>query len=229
MACFENQSSERVRFKKRSTATYKNSSWSFFFKWTLSLDRFLKLVFVPDRFFIGEIVMVPTRRPYPNRVGWTEYDLIFWKLIIEFIKYRMISLSATRCHLGQVIGLVTNRLHRQAEASGWRLSNFCLGLVSANYYSVLRRSGRVTGRRRSVLLPPAGGRTGCQSAGASAGKAGHRCPAIHRRLGCLRELSRWCCRWLGAELVPQIRCNVNILSLTAQSPLFTRNRCCHFN
>jgi len=31
-ACFKNQSSERVRLKKRLTAFYKNSSWSFFFR-----------------------------------------------------------------------------------------------------------------------------------------------------------------------------------------------------
>ena len=39
-ACFKNQSSETVRFKKRSTAMYKNSSWSFFqminaFTWSI--------------------------------------------------------------------------------------------------------------------------------------------------------------------------------------------------
>ena len=42
--CFKNQSSKRVRFTKRLTAMYEESSWSFF-KWTLLLDLFLKLAF----------------------------------------------------------------------------------------------------------------------------------------------------------------------------------------
>ena len=54
--CFKNSSVERVglRFKKRSTAMYKNITWSVFqmniFKWTS-----LKSAFVPDRFFIAGI------------------------------------------------------------------------------------------------------------------------------------------------------------------------------
>jgi len=39
-ACFKNQWSERVRFKKRSTAMFKNSSWSFF-----QMNAFIRSIF----------------------------------------------------------------------------------------------------------------------------------------------------------------------------------------
>ena len=44
-ACFKNRSSERVRLKKRSTAMYKNSSWSFFEAYSLTWLFFWKRPF----------------------------------------------------------------------------------------------------------------------------------------------------------------------------------------
>jgi len=69
--CFKNSSVERVglRFKKRSTAMYKNSSRSFFFsKQRFHLIDFFILAFVPDRFFIGGIDTLSTNKREP----WAE-------------------------------------------------------------------------------------------------------------------------------------------------------------